>query len=120
MSENRPFGVEPSRSALLVVDMQNDFVRAGAPLEVPDARATIETIRAVIEQFRRHRRPVVFTRFIAGPKETLLWTWSPQLRPPVCCCKPGFMRRYEDVDRQLDCVAVIDELPVQPGDYVVD
>ena len=24
--------------ALLIVDMQNDFVRRGAPLEVPDAR----------------------------------------------------------------------------------
>jgi nicotinamidase-related amidase len=26
---------------LVVVDMQNDFVRVGAPLEVPEARATI-------------------------------------------------------------------------------
>ena len=27
--------------ALVVVDMQNDFVRVGAPLEVPEARPTI-------------------------------------------------------------------------------
>jgi nicotinamidase-related amidase len=118
--ENRPFDIDPSRAALVVVDMQNDFVRVGAPLEVPDARATIEPIQATIALFRRLGRPVVFTRFIAGPKETLLWAWSPQLRPPVCCCKPGFMRRYGDVGRELDCVAVIDELPVQPGDYLVD
>jgi len=92
----------------------------GAPLEVPDARATVAPIRAAIELFRCVGRPIVFTRFVAGPKETLLWKWSPQLRAPVNCCKPGFRRRYEDAKGELDCVAVLDELPVQSGDYVVD
>jgi nicotinamidase-related amidase len=120
MPESRPFDIDPSRTALIVVDMQNDFVRVGAPLEVPDARATIGPIRRTIDLFRRLGRPIVFTRFIAGPKETLLWKWSPELRPPVNCCRPGFLRRYEDTDRELDCIAVIDELTVEPGDYVVD
>jgi nicotinamidase-related amidase len=120
MSESLPFEIDPSRSALIVVDMQNDFVRVGAPLEVPDARDTIEPIRRTIELFRRLGRPIVFTRFIAGPKETLLWKWSPEIRPPVNCCKPGFMRRYGDAGGELDCIAVIDELRVEPGDYVVD
>src|SRR5439155_7924564 len=35
--------------ALLVVDMQNDFVRVGAALEVADARATIPANKALIE-----------------------------------------------------------------------
>ena len=39
--------------ALLIVDMQNDFVRAGAPLEVADARATFEAHRHLIEAFRK-------------------------------------------------------------------
>jgi nicotinamidase-related amidase len=120
MPDIRTFAIDPSRSALIVVDMQNDFVRAGAPLEVPDARTTIGPIQSTIGLFRRLGRPIVFTRFIAWPRETLLWTWSPELRPPVSCCKPGFLRRYGDRGRELDCVAVIDELPVQPGDYVVD
>lgn len=120
MNESAPFDIDPSRAALIVVDMQNDFVRVGAPLEVPDARATIEPIRSTIDLFRRLRRPIVFTRFVAGPKETLLWKWSPELRPPVNCCKPGFLRRYGDCAEELDCIAVIDELPVEPGDYVVD
>ena len=29
-----------AHAALLIVDMQNDFVRVGAPLEVPQARET--------------------------------------------------------------------------------
>ncbi len=121
MADTRPFDIDPSTSALIVVDMQNDFVRPGAPLEVPDARATIAPIRSTLELFRRLGRPVVFTRFIAGPKETLLWKWSPQLRPPVNCCRPGFRRSYPDAPgRELDCAAVIEELTVRPGDYVVD
>ena len=120
MADSRPFDIDPSRTALIVVDMQNDFVRVGAPLEVPDARATIAPIRATIGLFRRLGRPVVFTRFVAGPAETLLWKWSPQLRSPVNCCRPGFRRRYGDAAGELDCVAVIAELPVEPGDHVVD
>jgi nicotinamidase-related amidase len=120
MSESRPFDIDPSRTVFIVVDMQHDFVRVGAPLEVPDARATIATIRSTIDLFRRLRRPIVFTRFVAGPQETLLWKWSPQLRAPINGCRPGFLRRYEDVGRELDCAAVIEELPVLPGDYRVD
>jgi nicotinamidase-related amidase len=120
MPESPPFEIVAARTALIVVDMQNDFVRVGAPLEVPDARATIAPIRRTIDLFRRLKRPIVFTRFITGPKETLLWKWSPELRPPVNCCKPGFLRRYGDSEGELDCAAVIEELPVEPGDYVVD
>jgi nicotinamidase-related amidase len=120
MPDSQPFDIDSAQTALIVVDMQNDFVRVGAPLEVPDARATIEPIRSTIELFRRLQRPIVFTRFIAGPKETLLWKWSPELRPPINCCKPGFLRRYGDADGELDCIAVIDELTVEPDDYVVD
>jgi nicotinamidase-related amidase len=94
MPESRPFKIDPSRTALIVMDMQNDFVRVGSPLEAPDARAPIEPIHRTIDLFHRLKRPVVSTRFIVGPKETLLWKWSPQLYPQVNCCRPGFMRRY--------------------------
>ncbi len=33
-----------ARPSLLVVDMQNDFVRVDAPLEVPEARAHAKAI----------------------------------------------------------------------------
>ena len=56
-----PFALDPARSALLVVDMQNDLVREGAPQEVPQARLVIGTIAALIVAFRGSDRPVVFT-----------------------------------------------------------
>ena len=57
-----PFDVSLEAAALVVVDMQNDFVRVGAPLEVPDTRITIAPIQRVLERFRQAGRPVVFTR----------------------------------------------------------
>ena len=92
----------------------------GAPLEVPDARETIDVHLELLGWFRARRMPVVFTRFIAGPSPTLMWNWSPQLAPPVCCCWPGFQRSYDDVEGERDCAAVIDELTPLPGDLQVD
>ncbi len=115
-----PFRLRLSSAAFLIVDMQNDFVRVGAPLEVPDARLTIAPIREVARAFRQAGRPVVYTRFVAGPEETLLWKWSPQIYPPLNCCRIGFRRYYEDIAAEREGIAIIDELAAEPGDPVVD
>jgi nicotinamidase-related amidase len=106
--------------ALVIVDMQNDFVRAGAPMEVPDARQTIPQHQQLIDFCRSAGIPIIYTRFLAGPKRTLMWEWSPQLEPPVLACQRGHQRYYADVDRTLDCADVIDEIYPQPGDYIID
>lgn len=106
--------------ALLVVDMQNDFVRVGAPLEVPDARATVASIRRLLDAFRARRLPVVFTRFLAEPTPGLMWLWSPQCRPETKCCWKGHPRTYADAEGVLDCAEVIGELAPLPGETVVD
>jgi len=106
--------------ALLVVDMQNDFVRAGAPLEVPDARATIPAQQRLLERFRAQGLPVVYTRFLSYETDNLLWLWSPQCHPDSRACWPGHLRSYEDAEGPLDCADVIDELAPVPGDLVVD
>ena len=115
-----PFPLRLSSAAFVIVDMQNDFVRVGAPLEVPDTRATIQPIKAVTRLFRAAGRPVIYTRFVTGEQETLLWTWSPQIRAPLRCCRRGLSRRYEDIGAERECIAVIDELEVEPSDHVVD
>lgn len=107
-------------TALVVVDMQNDFVRRGAPLEVPEARGTIDNHRRLLKCFRDREGVVVFTRFIAGPGRTLIWNWSAALAPPICCCWPGFMRSYGDVEGPRDAAAVIDELAPLSAELQVD
>lgn len=109
--------------ALIVVDMQNDFVRVGGPLEVPSARDTIPAIACLIAAFRAKASPVLFTRYIADPR---YWPLSPRLnwigltRAPVHACTPGFRRSYGDVPAPLDSAAVVDELAPAPGEIVVD
>jgi nicotinamidase-related amidase len=109
-----------ARPALVVVDMQNDFVRVGAPLEVPESRLTIPVHQALIAACRERGVPVIYTKFVAGPRRTLVWEWSPMLAPPVCCCWKGFARHYPDVDKELDCADIIDEIYPEPGDPIVD
>ncbi len=108
------------KAALLVVDMQNDFVRRGAPLEVAEARSTIDPILRLAKHFRAIRRPVIYTRFLAVQSPSLMWLWSPQCGTEIKCCWEGESRRYEDAPHELDCVAVIDELQPAPNDPVID
>ena len=106
--------------ALLIVDMQNDFVREGAPMEVPDARSTIRQHQELLACCRAAGIPIIYTKFIAGPKRTLMWEWSPQLAPPTCACQRGFRRFYADVDQELDCTDIVEEISPMPGDYLVE
>jgi biuret amidohydrolase len=53
--------IDPSRTAMLVVDMQNDFVAEGAPLEAPAARAMVPRLRAAVDACREAGIKVVYT-----------------------------------------------------------
>jgi nicotinamidase-related amidase len=46
--------------ALLVIDMLNDFVKEGAPLEVPSARNVIPAIKREIETSHTQNSPVIY------------------------------------------------------------
>jgi len=106
--------------ALLIVDMQNDFVRLGAPLEVPDARATFDVHQRLIKRFRDLGAPVVYTKFLATPEPSLLWRWSPQCAPPTLCCHKGFARRYDDAPGALECTDIVSELAPEPQDLIIE
>jgi nicotinamidase-related amidase len=54
--------VDPARTALIVVDMQNDFVKEGGSLLVPDAEATIPKIKVLLDLARESGMKVVFTQ----------------------------------------------------------
>jgi nicotinamidase-related amidase len=107
-------------SALIVVDMQNDFVRKGAPLEVPDARLTIRCNQELLTAFRKHNLPVVYTKFISHPHYYMLWDWSPQCKPPTKCCWKGHSRYYSDIEGNRECTEIIDELRPSPEDVIIE
>ncbi len=49
-----------AKKALLIIDMLNDFVAEGAPLEVPETRMVIPAIRQEIENARQEGSPVIY------------------------------------------------------------
>jgi nicotinamidase-related amidase len=52
--------VDPIRTALVVVDMQNDFVARGGSMLVPDAAATVPAIRRLLTRARAAGMRVVY------------------------------------------------------------
>ena len=54
--------VDPARTALVVVDMQNDLVKQGGSLLVPDAEATVAAITRLLELARASGMRVVYTQ----------------------------------------------------------
>jgi len=54
--------VDPTKTALIIVDMQNDFVKEGGTLVVPDAEATVPTIKGLLDSARESGIKVVFTQ----------------------------------------------------------
>lgn len=118
--KEEPFRLLRDRTALLVVDMQNDFVRAGAPLEVPDARDTIAAHRELIGRSRHLGIPVLFTKFLAGPAYTLVWEWSPVLGPETKCCWKNHRRHYLDVEGARDGSEIIDEIAPHESDAIIE
>ncbi len=107
-------------AALIVVDMQNDFVRSGAPLEVTSALTTVPAQKALIQAFHKYNLPVVYTKFISHPHYYLLWEWSPQCQPPTKCCWKGHQRFYKDIGASRDCTDIVDELQPTSSDVIVE
>jgi ureidoacrylate peracid hydrolase len=52
--------LDPKRTALLVIDMQNAFVAPGAPVEVPAARAIVPEINRLAAELRRRGVAVIW------------------------------------------------------------
>ena len=67
--------LDPAKTALVVVDMQNDFVKEGGSLLVPDAEGTIPEIQGLLEGARSSGAKVVFTQdtHAEGDPEWAIW-----------------------------------------------
>jgi nicotinamidase-related amidase len=96
-------------AALLIIDMQNDFVREGRPLQVAGAPAVIPQVRAVLEEFRRRHLPVfhiVRVHRSDGSDVEIIRKERFRDQPFAVAGTHG--------------VAVIDELAPRPGEYVLE
>lgn len=64
-------------SALLVIDMLNDFVLEGAPLQVPGAQKVVPKIKEIVEEARDREVPVIYICDTHDPKDKEFEHWPP-------------------------------------------
>src|ERR1700722_10746662 len=81
--KQEPWSFDKDRAALLVIDMQKDFVDEGAIMEVAMARHRVPVMRQIIERCRAAGVPVIYThhvlsdRFNVSPLEV---AYQPRLK----------------------------------------
>lgn len=102
--------IDAAKSALLVIDMQNDFVLEGAPMEVPAARDAIPHIQRLIAQARALNVPVIYSQhtLLEDSQNSILEaTYNPKL------FKVGMRKGTPGV-------RVIDDLKPQAEDTIIE
>jgi nicotinamidase-related amidase len=118
------FELDPARTALLVVDFQNDFVKeegffAGAGHDVAPCQAAVDRTRQLLDEVRPHGIPVYFSRSISRKPEFRL----PPLRFRASQGSDGF-KPGEGGKKVFAAdswgAQIVDELPPQPDDVVID
>jgi nicotinamidase-related amidase len=94
--------LDPATTALVVVDMQHDFVDADGALPVPGAADTVPRIRRLLDRARNHGVPVFYTQDThrAGDPEWEIWG--------------------HHVERGTGGWEIVDELAPRPGELVFE
>jgi biuret amidohydrolase len=102
--------IDVDRTAVLVIDMQNDFVEEGAPLEFPEGRRVIPAIQQVLGAARARQMPVIYAAHVHRPGGADMGVHR-ELYPPVAEGKA-----LVDGERGVD---IHPELTPQPGEPVI-
>jgi nicotinamidase-related amidase len=94
------------KMAILVIDMQRDFIDPGAPIECPGGREIIPAIRRLLDVARRGALPVIYTQE-AHRRQGVDFGRELDGEEPVHCVEgtPG--------------VEIVPDLAPQPGDFVL-
>jgi len=104
----KPWEFERDRCALLIIDMQNDFVLDGAVMQVKEAGRQVPRIKKLAEKCRELGVPVIYTVQLTDaifcPLEVAIFPWL----------KDAGMREGSDGCK------ITDALAPQPGDLVVN
>ena len=96
------------KPALLIIDMQNDFVLDKKPLKVAGARAVIPKIQAVLSEFRKRSLPVFHVLRVHRPDGS-----------DVEITRQELFARSPFAVEGTKGAAVIDELSSLKGEYVL-
>ncbi|HUS12504.1 MAG TPA: isochorismatase family cysteine hydrolase [Pyrinomonadaceae bacterium] len=74
--------IEPQKTAMIVVDMQNDFVSVGAAMETPAARAVVPKIAEALNICRGAQIKVIYTAHVHRPDGCDMGLFD-DMHPPI-------------------------------------
>ncbi|MGY1917479.1 cysteine hydrolase family protein [Pseudomonas tolaasii] len=55
---------DPIRTAVLIIDMQNDFIAVGGPLETPSGRMLIPRLNKLLDTLRKSYATIIYTAHV--------------------------------------------------------
>jgi ureidoacrylate peracid hydrolase len=125
-----PVELDPARSAVIVVDMQNDFGSAGgmfdlAGIDISAIRAIIEPTRRLLAAARAAQVPIVYLKMAftpdlgdAGAPDSPTWIKHMPLRAGQATTAPDG-RPSRVLVRDTWNTDIVDELAPQPDDVIV-
>jgi nicotinamidase-related amidase len=96
------------KPALLIIDMQNDFVLEGRPLRVAGAPAVIPKIKTLLAEFRQRKLPVFHILRVHRPDGT-----------DVEITRRDLFKKSPFAVAGTKGAAVIEELSPRDGEYVL-
>lgn len=100
---------DANSSALLVIDMQRDFVEAGRPMEVPMARERLPQMRELIDCARIAKVPIIYTQHVLFDQFNV--------SPLEASNNPRLLT--EGMRDGTDGIEVVPQLDPQPTDHYV-
>jgi ureidoacrylate peracid hydrolase len=114
MSQSR--GIDLSRTAHLIVDLQNGFMEPGAPVEVPAAREIVGRVNELSRATRAHGGLNVFLRMMLGPESLREWSVFYDRLPPGTTAR-GMSESFSPGAHHA---ALWPQLDVTPEDLVIE
>lgn len=92
------------KEALLIIDMLNDFVLEGAPLEVPETRNIIPNIKREIQKARSEGNPIIYLcdTHLPDDREFSKFGWPPH------------------AVKGTKGAEVVNELKPEKGDFIIE
>lgn len=100
--------LDPRRTALLVIDMQNIFVREGAPISAPGAAEIVAPINRVVGAFRTLELPILWTAWCHRPDGSNLGR------------NAAFWRGIAPLDPRSELAQIHPSLDFEEGDVLLE
>src|SRR5438876_621099 len=102
--------IDPAKTAMIVVDMQNDFVAVGAPMETRAARAMVPKLAEALKICRDAAIRVIYTAHVHRRDGCDMGLFD-DLHPPIAK-RDGLLDGTQGVD-------IYPELAPAPGEHVI-